>query len=101
MQISIFQALCLLPDSDTFKGFHVSHSRDQKLHYHRIEMTLDQVHEIAMRQHTAKLFRQRGRGILLRFGPLCLLKADVQKVKSHLKANDWVWKSANEGSGAA
>ncbi len=92
MQLSSFQALCLLPDGEAFKALRGEYdSGREKWHYRRFDTTLEVIHKLATEFYTATLCRRRGLGCMVRFGRHINLKADPAKVKEYMDANGRYW----------
>ncbi len=82
MQISHFQALCLLPDGEKFVAWRQSHTGRR----HKFEMTLEFAIATLEPHTTVSLDYREGFAYVLRCAPF-YIKADAKKVNAYMKAN--------------
>jgi len=85
MQVSTFQALCLLPDGEKFVAFR-PYWRGEKQTWHRFEMSVEEVSKLAEASYTSRLCQKRGIGYVLPFGNI-YLKMDRSRFLAFLDDN--------------
>jgi hypothetical protein len=88
MLISLFQALSLLPDGESYVCFSTNNPKRKA---RRMNATLEEIVTALEKQEVHLLVKRQGAGYCIRLG-LLLIKTDLKKTKAYLKTCKWKFK---------